>query len=92
MSRGAGTRIGPDMVTFVSDSGEGMILGNVMEPFDSTTSIIDSSADFSFPSDHATAAFAIAAAFHLRGLFGRGVLFLLGAAALSVSHVYVGIH
>jgi undecaprenyl-diphosphatase len=65
-----------------------------LRPYDAgvTHLIIAQSGDFSFPSDHATAAFAIAAAFLLHGLFGRGVLFLLAAATISVSRVYVGIH
>jgi undecaprenyl-diphosphatase len=48
-------------------------------------------ADPGFPSDHATAAFAIAAVLMLR--FGRRALpALLAAAALAVSRVLVGVH
>lgn len=48
-------------------------------------------ADPGFPSDHATAAFAIAAVLLLR--FGRwGVPALLAALALAVSRVLVGVH
>src|SRR5579859_485788 len=47
-------------------------------PYDAhlTHLIIARSADFSFPSDHATAGFAIAAAFYLHGLPRRGLIFL----------------
>jgi undecaprenyl-diphosphatase len=54
--------------------------------------IIDRSADFSFPSDHATASFAIAAAFLLQGLPKRGFVFLAAAVLLAVSRVYIGTH
>jgi undecaprenyl-diphosphatase len=48
-------------------------------------------ADPGFPSDHATAAFAIGAELVLR--FGRwGIPVLLAAAALAVSRVLVGVH
>lgn len=63
-------------------------------PYDAglTNLIIDKSADFAFPSDHATAVSAIAAAFLLSNLPGRGLLFLLGAFLVCVSRVYVGTH
>ena len=50
------------------------------------------SGDPSFPSDHATAAFAIAAAFLLHGFRRRGIAFLAGALLIAVSRVYVGTH
>jgi undecaprenyl-diphosphatase len=59
---------------------------------DLTHLIIDRSADFSFPSDHATASFAIAAAFLMHGLQRRGIAFLAAAVLLAVSRVYVGTH
>ena len=65
-----------------------------VRPYDThvTHLIIDRSADFSFPSDHATASFAIAAAFLLHGLPKRGLLFLAAAVLLMVSRVYIGTH
>jgi undecaprenyl-diphosphatase len=48
-------------------------------------------ADPGFPSDHATAAFAIAAAIVLRKR-GWGVLALVTAAVLSVGRVAIGVH
>ncbi|MDB5526516.1 MAG: phosphoesterase PA-phosphatase related [Rhizobium sp.] len=65
-----------------------------VRPYDAgiTHLIIERSADFSFPSDHATAAFAIAAAFLIHGLSRRGFWFLLVAVLVSFSRVYVGIH
>src|SRR5260370_42467344 len=65
-----------------------------MRPYDRgiTHLLIARSADFSFPSDHATATFAVAAAFLLHGM-RRGGLGLLAAAALvSFSRVYIGTH
>jgi undecaprenyl-diphosphatase len=48
-------------------------------------------ADPSFPSDHATAAFAIAAAVALR-LRGPGIALLVAAAVLAVGRVFLGLH
>lgn len=63
-------------------------------PYDGgiTHLIIPPSADFSFPSDHATAAFAIAAAFILFRERALGMIFLAAALLISVSRIYVGIH
>jgi undecaprenyl-diphosphatase len=63
-------------------------------PYDAgiTHLLIDKSADFSFPSDHATASFAIAAAFLLHGLLRRGLVFLAAAVLLAASRVYIGTH
>jgi len=65
-----------------------------VRPYDAGVShlIISPSADWSFPSDHATATFAIAAAFLLRGPKWRGVFFLAGALIVCFSRVYVGTH
>ncbi len=65
-----------------------------VRPYDAnvTQLIIDRSADFSFPSDHATASFAVAAAFLMHGLQRRGLGFLAVAVLLAVSRVYVGTH
>lgn len=48
-------------------------------------------ADAGFPSDHATAAFAIATAIVLRKR-GWGIAMLVGAALLSVGRVAIGVH
>jgi undecaprenyl-diphosphatase len=63
-------------------------------PYDAgvTHLLIDRSADFSFPSDHATAGFAIAAAFLLHGMPRRGLVFSAAAALAAVSRVYLGTH
>src|SRR5262245_59257924 len=52
-----------------------------VRPYDAglTHLIIDRSADWSFPSDHATATFAIATAFLLQALSRRGLALLMGA-------------
>lgn len=65
-----------------------------VRPYDSgvTDLLIAQSADFSFPSDHATAAFAIAAAFLLHGMRRRGLAFLAAAVLVSFSRVYIGTH
>ncbi len=54
--------------------------------------LVERSADWSFPSDHATATAAIAAAFLLHGFSRRGALLLSAAVIVSVSRVYVGVH
>ncbi|MBI5107012.1 MAG: phosphatase PAP2 family protein, partial [Solirubrobacterales bacterium] len=48
-------------------------------------------ADASFPSDHATAAFAIATAILLRNRLA-GILTMAAAAALAASRVVIGVH
>jgi undecaprenyl-diphosphatase len=65
-----------------------------VRPYDAgvTNLLIERSSDFSFPSDHATAAFAIAAAFWFGGLRGRGFAFLIAALMVAASRVYVGTH
>lgn len=63
-------------------------------PYDAgvTHLIIPASADWSFPSDHATAVFAIVAAFALQALHRRALAF--GAMALLIcwSRLFVGTH
>ncbi len=54
--------------------------------------LIERSADFSFPSDHATATFAVAAAFLIHRMPRRGILFLAAAMLMIFSRVYVGTH
>lgn len=65
-----------------------------IRPYDAhvTHLVTSRSGDFSFPSDHATAGFAIAVAFLLHGLRGRGLVFLAAAVLLALSRVYVGTH
>ena len=65
-----------------------------IRPYDAhvTRLLIERSADFSFPSDHATASVAIAAAFLLHGRFGRGLAFLAAAVLVAISRVYLGTH
>ena len=57
-----------------------------------TQLLIDRTSDPSFPSDHATTGFAIAATFLLRGVTGRGVVFMMAACLIAFSRVYVGTH
>lgn len=63
-------------------------------PYDGgiTHLLIERSADFSFPSDHATATFAIAAAFLLHGSRRAGSIFLAAACLVTFSRVYIGTH
>ena len=65
-----------------------------LRPYDGgvTHLLIARSSDFSFPSDHATAAFAIAAAFLLGGTRHLALCFLTAALLVSMSRVYVGVH
>jgi undecaprenyl-diphosphatase len=65
-----------------------------VRPYDAGVShlIISRSNDWSFPSDHATATFAIAASFLLCGLERRGIAFFVAAAMVCMSRVYVGTH
>jgi undecaprenyl-diphosphatase len=65
-----------------------------LRPYDDgiTHLLIARSADFSFPSDHATAAFAIAAAFLLHGLRRTGLWFLAASILVMISRVYIGTH
>lgn len=65
-----------------------------VRPYDAGAShlIIARSADWSFPSDHATAAIAIVAAFALHRLPRRAVLFGLLALPICWSRIFVGTH
>lgn len=65
-----------------------------IRPYDGgiTHLLIDRSADPSFPSDHTTATFAIAAAFLLHGMRRLGLWFLVAAVLVTISRVYVGTH
>ncbi len=57
-----------------------------------TTLLVPPSVDPSFPSDHATAVFAIAITFALGGMRKRALWFLAGAFLVALSRVFVGIH
>ncbi|SLN41459.1 phosphatase PAP2 family protein [Oceanibacterium hippocampi] len=65
-----------------------------VRPYDAgvTTLIAARSNDFSFPSDHTTAAFAIAFAFLLNGLRRSGLAYLAAAILMGLSRIYVGSH
>ena len=54
--------------------------------------LITPSADPSFPSDHATAAFAIAVTFAVNKMPKRAVWFGLAALTVAISRVYIGTH
>jgi undecaprenyl-diphosphatase len=65
-----------------------------LRPYDAgvTHLIISRSADWSFPSDHATATFAVATAFLLQGLRRRGLALMAAALLVCLSRIYVGTH
>jgi undecaprenyl-diphosphatase len=65
-----------------------------LRPYDVGVShlLVERSADFSFPSDHATASVAIAAAFLMHGLKRQGLALLAAAVLLAVSRIYIGTH
>lgn len=65
-----------------------------VRPYDGGVShlLISPSADPSFPSDHATATFAIAAGFLLHGMRRMGAWFLAAAVLMVTSRVYIGTH
>lgn len=65
-----------------------------VRPYDAglTHLIVSRSSDWSFPSDHATATFAIAAAFLFHGLKRRGRVLFAAALVVCISRVYVGTH
>ncbi len=65
-----------------------------MRPYDAglTHLLLAPSADPSFPSDHATASFAIAFAFFAHGLRRWGTAFAIAAILICFSRIYVGTH
>jgi len=71
-----------------------LLLVHRVRPYDAgiTDLLIARSGDFSFPSDHATAGLAIAAAFLLHRLPPRGLGLLALALPIAVSRVYLGTH
>jgi undecaprenyl-diphosphatase len=54
--------------------------------------LIAPSADWSFPSDHATAAIAIVAAFAMQGLPRRTIALFIMAFLICWSRIYIGTH
>ena len=65
-----------------------------MRPYDAglTSLLIPSSTDPSFPSDHATASFAVALCFLLKGLRRSGFILAMAAFVVCFSRIYVGTH
>lgn len=65
-----------------------------VRPYDAgvTHLLIAPSADPSFPSDHATAVAAIVFGYLFLARFRRATCFLIGAAAVILSRVYIGTH
>ncbi|GHE02844.1 phosphoesterase [Defluviimonas sp. 20V17] len=65
-----------------------------VRPYDAGVShlLIAKSADWSFPSDHATASMSVAMAFALQGLPRRALAFFAMAFLVCLSRVYVGTH
>lgn len=63
-------------------------------PYDAGVSnlIVARSADWSFPSDHATVVFAIAATLALSNERTRAIAFLVAALLISWSRVFIGTH
>lgn len=71
-----------------------LVFAHRIRPYDGgiTHLLVDRSSDPSFPSDHATATFAIAAAFMAHRTYRTGLWFLAAAVLVSISRVYVGTH
>ncbi|HWT96374.1 MAG TPA: phosphatase PAP2 family protein [Terriglobales bacterium] len=71
-----------------------LLLVQRARPYDAgiTHLLIAPSVDPSFPSDHATASFAIVFSYLLQDRFRRTMLFLLGALCVVFSRIYVGTH
>lgn len=65
-----------------------------VRPYDAgiTQLLIGPSADWSFPSDHATASMAVVAAFALHGLRRRTSMLFVLAVIVCWSRIYVGTH
>lgn len=65
-----------------------------VRPYDAgvTHLLIAPSADWSFPSDHATASFSVVFAFMMQGLPRRTLVVLAGALLVAWSRIYVGTH
>ena len=65
-----------------------------MRPYDAGVSslLIARSADWSFPSDHATASVAVFATFVIEKIRGRALVLFAMALLVCVSRIYVGTH
>ncbi len=65
-----------------------------MRPYDAGVShlLIAPSADWSFPSDHATATISVCATFFLNKLASRTIVLFLAALLVCCSRIYVGTH
>ena len=65
-----------------------------LRPYDAGVShlLIAQSADWSFPSDHATASISVAAAFIVQRIPRRGLVLLVMAVLVCLSRIYVGTH
>ncbi len=65
-----------------------------VRPYDAGVShlIIDRSGDWSFPSDHATAVFAITASFAQQALPRRTLALFLASLLVAYSRIFVGTH
>jgi undecaprenyl-diphosphatase len=65
-----------------------------IRPYDAGVShlIVPPSPDWSFPSDHATAALSIAATFAMHRLNGRAAFLIVLALIVCWSRIYIGIH
>jgi undecaprenyl-diphosphatase len=71
-----------------------LLLVHRIRPYDAGVShlLISRSADPSFPSDHATASFAIVFSYVFSGRVRKALWFFAAALLLVISRVYVGIH
>lgn len=71
-----------------------LLMVHRIRPYDAgvTHLLISPSVDPSFPSDHASVAFAIAFALLFRGETRTGIMFALAAALVALSRVFLGIH
>jgi undecaprenyl-diphosphatase len=71
-----------------------LIMVHRMRPYDAglTHLLVSASADPSFPSDHATAGFAIFWGYMLTGNKRKAALFFAAALMVVISRVYVGTH
>ena len=71
-----------------------LLLVHRVRPYDAgiTHLLVARSADPSFPSDHATATFAIVLGFLLNARMGKAAVFLAGAMLVVLSRIFVGTH
>ena len=71
-----------------------LIFVHRVRPYDAGVSelLVAQSADWSFPSDHATASISVAAAFLMKSLPRRTALLFTMAVLVCLSRIYVGLH